>query len=82
MLIIIGVHPQIKFRWFKKIRDELTEFFEKGKGEEAKVILLYFQILDRKLVNIYLMFYLFYYYITNKNFLLNERIRILYIIWE
>lgn len=51
LMLIIGVHPQnLSSDDLNKLKDELRNFFENGKGKEANVTSLYFQILDRKLV--------------------------------
>ncbi|XP_051153093.1 tRNA (uracil-5-)-methyltransferase homolog A [Leptopilina boulardi] len=49
LMLIIGVHPQnLSSDDLNKLKDELKNFFENGKGKEANVTSLYFQILDRK----------------------------------
>lgn len=49
LMLIIGVHPQdLNPDDLNKLKDGLREFFENGRGKEANVTSLYFQILDRK----------------------------------
>ena len=49
LMLVIGVHPQdLSSTDLNKLKAELQDFFENGKGVEAKVTSLYFQILDRQ----------------------------------
>ncbi|XP_033220728.1 tRNA (uracil-5-)-methyltransferase homolog A [Belonocnema kinseyi] len=49
LMFIIGVHPQdLSPDDLTKLKTELRDFFENGKGAQAKVTSLFFQILDRQ----------------------------------
>ena len=49
LMLIIGIYPQsLNSHDLNKLKTELHDFFEKGKGLKAKVTSLYLQLFDRK----------------------------------